>query len=330
MATPRPNVITSEKCSLCEQPVTLAVNQSQRTATIDCVCCGSYTVTGEAADALARWAHPQEKWAAVSYRMRRLTDRQVPRLTQSAFRDLIEDATLPTPTEALDGVVIWIAMHSSWPGKAHRVVYPAWGAIFGAVDRDAFRAYVTWLRGTGWVESPDRNELGGEEMTAARLTPAGWERYRYLTSAGIGSRKAFMAMQFNDTELDDVVDRYFVPAVQQAGFELRRVVDGQGAGLIDDQMRVGIRTARFMVCDLTHANRGAYWESGFAEGLGKPVIYTCRADVFYDKQHARHPHFDTGHLATVPWDPGKLPAAADRLKAMVRATLPGEAKLEDS
>jgi nucleoside 2-deoxyribosyltransferase len=45
---------------------------------------------------------------------------------------------------------------------------------------------------------------------------------------------------------------------------------------IDDQMRVALRTSRFVVADLTRGNRGAYWEAGFAEGLGRPVIYTCR------------------------------------------------------
>ena len=30
----------------------------------------------------------------------------------------------------------------------------------------------------------------------------------------------------------------------------------------------------------THGDPGAYWEAGFAEGLGKPVIYTCEKDDF--------------------------------------------------
>ena len=52
------------------------------------------------------------------------------------------------------------------------------------------------------------------------------------------------------------------------------------AGLIDDRLRVEIRTSRFLIADLTHENAGAYWEAGFAEGLGKPVIYTCEKSKF--------------------------------------------------
>ena len=94
-------------------------------------------------------------------------------------------------------------------------------------------------------------------------------------------------------------------------------------------MRVDIRTSRFVVCDVSHGNRGAYWEAGFAEGLGKPVIYTCRADILGDPVHEHHPQFATAHMATVAWDPSDLAKAARELKTKVRATLPDEAKMTD-
>lgn len=120
---------------------------------------------------------------------------------------------------------------------------------------------------------------GAWPFTQCTLTPAGWTRYRELSSARVTSRYAFMAMKYNDAELDGIVRMWFAPAVMATGFELRRLDENQPAGLIDDQLRVAIRTSRFLICDVTHGNRGAYWEAGFAEGLGKPVIYTCRADV---------------------------------------------------
>jgi nucleoside 2-deoxyribosyltransferase len=63
--------------------------------------------------------------------------------------------------------------------------------------------------------------------------------------------------------------------VAATGFILRRLDDEPKAGLIDDRMRAEIQASRFVIVDLTHMNRGAYWEAGYAEGLGKPVIYTC-------------------------------------------------------
>ncbi len=134
-----------------------------------------------------------------------------------------------------------------------------------------------------------------------------------------------MALQFGDAELDRVVKDCFAPAVKRAGFDLRVLTEKQPAGLIDDQLRVALRTSRFVVADLTHGNNGAYWEAGFAEGLGRPVIYTCRKKEWDEKK----PHFDTNHLVTITWDISDLASAAERLTATVRATLPADAKMTD-
>jgi len=84
---------------------------------------------------------------------------------------------------------------------------------------------------------------------------------------------------------------------------------------------------RFLIADLTHRNPGAYWEAGFAEGLGKPVIYTCRKDIFDDK--TKGTHFDTNHHLTVAWEAANLDAAMSKLKDTIRATLPDVAVLTD-
>lgn len=166
------------------------------------------------------------------------------------------------------------------------------------------------------------------KQVVAALSFPGVQHYLELKQTGVGSRKAFMAMQYNDTRLDGIVDNVFKPAVEQTGFSLHRLVDTpQPAGLIDDRLRVEIRTSRFMIADLTHGNHGAYWEAGYAEGLGKPVIYTCEKRVFDDSKSK--PHFDTNHHLTVLWDSEDQENTARELKNTIRATLPAEAKLAD-
>jgi hypothetical protein len=135
-----------------------------------------------------------------------------------------------------------------------------------------------------------------------------------------------MAMQFSNEELTRILWEHFKPAVKATGFDLVRLDEDPPAGLIDDRLRVEIRTSRFLVADLSDRNPGAYWEAGFAEGLGKPVIYTCRKDVF----EGQGSHFDTSHFHTVVWEADKPEAAAQQLKATIRATLPAEAKMEDN
>lgn len=94
--------------------------------------------------------------------------------------------------------------------------------------------------------------------------------------------------------------------------------------MIDDHMRVAIRSSRFVIADLSFGCRGSYWEGGFAEGLGRPVIYTCEARKWKDEK----PHFDTNHLTTIIWDENKLQEAALYLANVIRNTLPEEAVMQ--
>ena len=125
--------------------------------------------------------------------------------------------------------------------------------------------------------------------------------------------------------MDQIVDSVFKPSVKQAGFDLIKLDDEPKAGLIDDRLRVEIQSSQFLIADLSHDNPGAYWEAGYAEGLGKPVIYTCEKSKFEtDKTH-----FDTNHHLTIIWGLDNPDHAGKSLKATIRATFPGIAKMED-
>ena len=142
----------------------------------------------------------------------------------------------------------------------------------------------------------------------------GWLEYENIARGKVTGRSAFMAMPFNKPDLDNEWLPELRKAVGGTGFELKRVDDEPKPGLIDVKMRVQITQARFLVVELTHANSGAYWEAGFAEGLGKPVIYTCR--------EGHGAHFDVDHSLRVNWNLDNLKPALDRLKATIRNALP--------
>lgn len=159
-----------------------------------------------------------------------------------------------------------------------------------------------------------------------RLTIDGWVKAEELRRSSKDSRLIFMAMQFKNDVLRELVDEHFKPAAEAAGFTMRRVDEEPRAGLIDDLIRVDIRNSAMVVADLSDGNHGAIWESGFAEGLGRPVIYTCEAGAFHEKTKR---HFDVEHAQTIKWETGKFEQAADEVKAAIRATLPHLAKMED-
>lgn len=120
--------------------------------------------------------------------------------------------------------------------------------------------------------------------------------------------------------MDSFVTDVVKPAIRrELNFELVDLRDVAQAGVIDDIMRVTIRDSTFIIADLTHDNKGAYWEAGYAEGLGKPVIYICEKEKFHDKDKGIH--FDVNHCTTVPWSTDKPHEFCAELIATLRRSL---------
>jgi nucleoside 2-deoxyribosyltransferase len=123
-----------------------------------------------------------------------------------------------------------------------------------------------------------------------------------------------------------LLDQYLVPAVKQTGYDLANALRTEPmAGNLHARLEVEIRAARFVIAELSHHNNGAYWEAGFARGLGKPVIYMYNKVV----GNSDRPHFDVVSDHYIAWEEDKPEKAADELKGVIRATLFAEALMED-
>jgi hypothetical protein len=233
---------------------------------------------------------------------------------------------LPTPRQQVDALILWVGDHQPTTFELVEIHRSALAATVGLPisDHDDASGFA-WLNSQ--LEPKKLYELlpKGNNVLALKLTMAGWEKHEELKKTAVESRIAFMAMKFGQADLNRVVDECFRPAVARTGFELRLLTDKQPAGLIDDQMRAAILASRFVISDLTHGSPGAYWEGGYGEGLGLPVIYTCEKSAWQSQKT----HFDTNHLKTIIWDPAELKQAGDELTATIRATLRADAKQTD-
>jgi hypothetical protein len=159
-------------------------------------------------------------------------------------------------------------------------------------------------------------------VIGARLSLRGWQRWSELQQGATLSRDGFIAMQFGDDRLDTFVrEAVQGKAAATLGRKIHRVdsPDRLEAGLIDNIMREAIEDAAFVLVELSHGNRGAYWEAGFAEGLRKPVIYLCER-AKWDNPETR-PHFDVNHRTTIMWDVAKTDDFVAALVATVNNSL---------
>jgi hypothetical protein len=292
---------------------------------IECLNCSPCVLTGSALKVLELGYAPIER-ARISHG---LFGRSRSPVTSHTLDDLSSTVQLPGAGDLVDNLLLCVADETGGPGGSVDIGAISWRARIGAQEVDGVIWAIEQCSALQYLQGTPARTLDAKEfqLLNAQIQLAGWQRVDELKRRAKDSKKAFIAMKFGDPSLDRMLREHWVPAVAMTGFRLRRLDDEPKAGLIDDRLRLEIRTSRFLLAELTHANAGAYWEAGYAEGLGRPVIYLCRRDVF--ENPATRPHFDTNHHLTVAWDPGSPAVASDQLKAIIRVTLPAEAILED-
>ena len=156
----------------------------------------------------------------------------------------------------------------------------------------------------------------------ARLTTSGWKKYQELMSKGGDQRIAFMALQFSGEPWESVLDDYIKPAVKETGYELVTVGEDKTTVTIDDKIRLNIRLSHFVIVDLSFGNKGAYWEAGYAEALGKPVIYIIDKLIWDDDVGRKKAvHFDAEHQSIYPWDENDIEPFLEKLKTVIRVNI---------
>ena len=144
------------------------------------------------------------------------------------------------------------------------------------------------------------------------LTPKALARVDELQKDISNNKDVFVAMSFHNTEdIREAIRR----GILEAGFSdkfIDEIIHNQQ--IVPYMMRL-IRECRFLIMDITDPNYGAYYEAGYALGLGKEVIITCRKDVRDRKdfkcdkdetckfeEKALKPHFDIAQKQILGWE----------------------------
>lgn len=184
-----------------------------------------------------------------------------------------------------------------------------WGFFFSR-DGDTALSIISYLNSLNYIDI----EHNSKDSYRVILRPEGIA----FVKGYIGdSNKGFVAMKFGksprwadkngkiyeegERDLDEFYDDFIAPAIMQAGFEPVRIDRTLHNNKIDDEILVQIRKSKFVVCDLTYGNLGAYYEGGFAQGLGKEVFFICEKEFF----DSHPPHFDLNHHVTTLYERGK-------------------------
>lgn len=189
------------------------------------------------------------------------------------------------------------------------VIHPQIGgknAYFYSKDIDSTRRICHQLEALEWINV---QQTGSSFIVS--ILPKGWLTLRELNTSK-DSDKAFLAMWFSkeDKQLGKLRDAV-KKAVKQAGYICEVVDEIHHNDYIMDKVLNLIKDSRFVIADFTSAPEdiedkgkipggvrgGVYYEAGFAKGLGRPVIVSCRKD----KDSESRIHFDIVQLSTIFW-----------------------------
>ena len=120
---------------------------------------------------------------------------------------------------------------------------------------------------------------------------------------------AFVAMQFGDDT--KTLREAIRTAISSVGYHADFIDEVEHNDFISIVIMEHIRKSRFVVADLSHQNNGAYFEEGYAMGLGKPVIQLCKDDIKL--------HFDIAQKNTIMWK--SVEEIPERLANRIKATI---------
>lgn len=261
----------SAKCIVCGSSATISGDQFFGPFRVDCPRCGRFSASKEFWEDWPNDNASNTSSVRLSHLIRRRSsDGECARLNRVRdILDALENFNLPTPAESLDLLIEHVGDKTKdAPGKFFYEYSVPLAGIIGMQDPQA----VHWI-----LEHANSADLlsfkGVIEGCELCLSMNGWGRYGEIKRARSTSNFAFFARRFENKKLDDIAEKALKPAVKRTGYDLRMV--SQKAGLIDAIMEHEIRACKFLISDLSDGNAGAYWEAGFAEGLGKKVIYIC-------------------------------------------------------
>ena len=323
-------------CTVCNQQKEIrTVRTDAHLFIIKCSRCGTYEISETSYASLpsrireAEKKYPDARYVLSYWIRNRFDIENIPvDFGIENIMPILTSITLPHIKEQCNNLILYLGENIFPYSEFKQAPLATFEATIGSANEKDLLYIQKHLYNQGYLTIPGHDEEKLSVTKAADrigLTFEGWNRYNELKKIDKDSTYAFMAMEYKDEELNEICESHFKPAVAQTGYELRLLRDHTKAGIIDNQLRIAIRRCKFLLSDLTHNNNGAYWESGYAEGLGKPVIYLCEKEKFEkDKTH-----FDTNHCTTIIWDKKNIDESLENLKATIRTTFSSDAKMQD-
>jgi hypothetical protein len=283
-------------CPICklENQEILAERDYGDKVTYDCRRCGEFTISRTAESVLSGQSIAKKLSGWV--RERNLLGVDIPMLDTSFIENIVKTLPKYGPSEKQFKLLKALELLTDFPGKEIEIHPICDTSLAWASNETELRYYISSLIERGLI---DNNPNGVRSIGRAEfllvISPRGWD---YLDSYELdleAKDQAFVAMSF-DPALNSIYENAIAPAIESTGYKPYRVDQRPHNDKIDAKIVAEILNSRFVVADVTQQKNGVYYEAGFAQGKGIPVIWSVK------KEDLGEVHFDTRQYNHIPWE----------------------------
>ena len=325
--------LSLESCPVCNFPIQLDL--SNNLINIRCSRCGDFSVTGRAHTKIVRHFANNPDDTKISNFSGWIRENHNVTITTDDVERLVN---LPTPSvdEKAQKLLKYLAKEYKIAGDNLRFNLGSLSGILNSIkhykpieNRLGDENNLLAMLSSSWAQKEselhfllhdylinNRKYLYSASTSGGvfRITPEGWAYLEELKSKNPESNIAFIAMWFN-SELNKLFDPYIKNAVLDSGYNPVRIDKHEHINRIDDEIIVLIKRSKFLIAEFTGQRGGVYFESGFALGLGLPVIWICK------RSEIKEIHFDTNHYNFILWKENELgyfqKALQNRIEAVI-------------
>lgn len=212
-------------------------------------------------------------------------------ITIDRLKELLSQRKIPnTPQEKTDNLFEYLLSLQTEDGEEVNL----FGNDFDGLAKKLYfksvnelNYYSSYLHQTNLIEANFlETEEGPSQIYNFCVTVKGLNYGIQLQTEGDKSNLCFIAMAFRP-ETSNIRDA-IKEALIETGFK-PILIDEQNINsdrTINDEIIANLKRCKFCIADFSYHSKGVYFESGFALGQGKKVIYTCLDSEFNEA------HFD--------------------------------------
>lgn len=305
---------------------------------IDCPICHEYTI-GNGLKTPEFSEYDKSVLKTYCYRYMKSDGEHRPKpITKETKNEIINSINPPrTLIDKINFVIKYLADSTKFFGDTVEISRPHGHRLFFCKDEEELQNILEAIKQQGYITGNSVSTL--DVIVTSQGLPS---RKIVMTSKGLqyaetlfsrtNSTQCFVAMWFDEStqQLYERIQNAVTgnPKADKnsngygANYSIMKIDEKDHINYIPAEIIPEIKRSKFMIADLSGYRGGVYYEAGFADGLGIPVILTCSKEWFeeHTDEHGNKfngVHFDLKQKNILLWEENKLDEFQRKLVARI-------------